>query len=45
MSADGIWRTLERLANIIGLVGALAAVGVVGYFVSLGIQLLRHGGG
>jgi hypothetical protein len=45
MSADGIWRTLERLANVIGIVGALVALGLMGYFASLGIQLVRHGGG
>jgi hypothetical protein len=44
MAADGIWRTLGRLANVIGIVGALVALGLVGYFASLGIQLLRHGG-
>ena len=45
MPADRIWRTLERLAKVIGIVGALVALGLVGYFASLGIQLLRHGGG
>ena len=45
MPAGGIWRTLERLAAVIGIVGALVALGLVGYFASLGIQLVRHGGG
>ena len=45
MPADGVWRTLERLANIIGIVGALVALGLVGYFAGLGVQLVRHGGG
>ncbi|HEY7651175.1 MAG TPA: hypothetical protein VIG07_00030 [Methylomirabilota bacterium] len=44
MPSDGIWRGLERVANIIGIVGALVALGVIGYFASLGIQLVRHGG-
>jgi hypothetical protein len=38
------WRTLERLANVIGIVAALMALVLVGYFASLGIQLVRHGG-
>ena len=44
MPADGIWRTLERLAYVIGIVGALVALGLVGYLASLGLQLVRHGG-
>ena len=44
MPADGIWRTLGRLANVIEIVGALVALGLVGYFASLGIQIVRHGG-
>jgi hypothetical protein len=42
MPANGIWRILERLANVIGVVGALVALGLVGYFASLGIQLVRQ---
>jgi hypothetical protein len=45
MSADRIWPTAARVANIIGIVVALAALGLVGYFASLGLQLVRHGGG
>jgi hypothetical protein len=45
MPAHGLWTTLGRLANIIGIVGALAALGLVGYFACLGLQLVRHGGG
>jgi hypothetical protein len=45
MPAYGTWRTLERLANVIGFVGALVALGLVGYFASLGLKLMRHGGG
>lgn len=45
MRADGIWRTLQRLANLIGVVAALVALGLVGYFAWLGLQVLRHGGG
>lgn len=45
MPADGIWRTLGRLANVIGIVAALVALGLIGYFASLGIQLVRPGGG
>jgi hypothetical protein len=32
------------LANVLGIVGALVALGLVGYFASLGIQIVRHGG-
>ena len=45
MPSDRLWNSLVRLANVIGIVGALAALGLVGYFASLGIQLVRHGGG
>jgi hypothetical protein len=45
MLAHGMWTTLGRLANILGIVGALAALGLIGYFACLGIQLVRHGGG
>jgi len=44
MSADGIWRTAARVANIIGIIVALAALGLVGYLASLGLQAMRHGG-
>ena len=44
MPSDRIWRGLERLANVIGIIGALVALGVIGSFASLGIQLVRHGG-
>jgi hypothetical protein len=42
MPANGIWRILGRLANVIGVVGALVALGLIGYFASLGIQLVRQ---
>jgi hypothetical protein len=45
MRANGIWRTLGRLANVIGIIVAVAALGLLGYLASLGIQVLRHGGG
>jgi hypothetical protein len=45
MPADGIWRTLGRVANVIGIIVAVAALGLIGYLASLGIQVLRHGGG
>jgi hypothetical protein len=45
MSGAPIWTILERLAGVIGTVVALVALGLVGYFASLGIQLARHGGG
>jgi hypothetical protein len=44
MPSDRIWRGLEQFANVIGIVGALVALGVIGYFASLGIQAMRHGG-
>jgi uncharacterized membrane protein YeaQ/YmgE (transglycosylase-associated protein family) len=45
MPTDRIWHTLGWLANVIGIVGALVALWLVGYFASLGIQLLRLNGG
>jgi hypothetical protein len=43
MSPRPSWRTLERVVNVIGLVSAVAALGLVGYFASLGLQALRGG--
>jgi hypothetical protein len=37
------WRGLVRFANIVWVVWLLLALGVLGYFTSLGIQVLRHG--
>jgi hypothetical protein len=31
MPSDGIWRTLAKVANLIGILWALAAVGLLGY--------------
>jgi hypothetical protein len=45
MPLDGIWRTLGRVGNIIGIIAALMALGLVGYFASLGLQLMRPSGG
>jgi len=45
MLADRIWRTLERLAKVIGIIVAVAALGLIGYLASLGLQLMRRGGG
>lgn len=42
MAADGLRRTLGRLANGIGIAGALLALGLVGYFASLGLRLMRQ---
>ena len=44
MPSGGIWPTLAKVANAIGVIWALAALGVLGYFANLGIQVLRHGG-
>lgn len=44
MPSDRLWNSLARLANVLGIVGALVALGLVGYFASLGIQIVRHGG-
>lgn len=43
MPPDRIQRVLVRLANILGVVWLLVALGVLGYFVSLGLQLVRQG--
>jgi hypothetical protein len=43
MPPDRIQRGLVRLANIVGVVWLLLALGILGYFASLGLQLLRHG--
>jgi hypothetical protein len=45
MSADARWRTAARVANLIGIIVALGALGLVGYFASLGLQLMRASGG
>jgi hypothetical protein len=44
MPSDGIWPTLAKVASAIGVIWALAALGVLGYFAILGIEVLRHGG-
>ena len=44
MPASAIWRILGRAGTVIGIIVALAALGLVGYFASLGIHILRHGG-
>jgi hypothetical protein len=44
MPADKIWRTMERLANAIGVIVSVAALGLIGYLASLGLQLMRRGG-
>jgi hypothetical protein len=44
MPSDGTWQILAKVANAIGVIWALAALGVLGYFANLGIQALRHGG-
>ena len=41
MPTDGIWRAVA----LIGIIVALAALGLVGYFASLGLRLMRPGGG
>jgi hypothetical protein len=43
MPRDRIQRGLVRLANIVGVVWLLLALGILGYFASLGLQLVRHG--
>lgn len=43
MPPGQIQRALVRLANIVGVVWLLLALGTLGYFASLGYQLLRHG--
>jgi hypothetical protein len=42
---DRIWRTLARVANIVGIIVAIAALGLIGYYASLGLQLMRPSGG
>jgi hypothetical protein len=43
MATGRTWRTLERIANVIGILAAAAALGLIGYFVSLGLQLVMPG--
>lgn len=38
-----IWRRLQQLGNVIGMLGVLAAIGILGYYVSLAVQVLRSG--
>ncbi len=40
MRSDQIWRGLVRLANIVGVLWSLLALGILGYYASLGVQLL-----
>ena len=35
MATDGIWRALGWLANIVGVLIALLALGVIAYFIGL----------
>ena len=42
MPPDRIQRGLARVANIIWVVWLLLALGTLGYFASLGLQLVRH---
>jgi len=35
---------MAKVANVIGIASGLVALGLLGYFASLGIQLVRHGG-
>jgi hypothetical protein len=44
MASNGIWRTLERVANVIGIIWVLAALGLLGYFARMGLALLHHAG-
>lgn len=43
MPPDQIRRGLVRLANIVGVVWLMLALGTLGYFASLALQLLRRG--
>ncbi len=43
MPPDRIQRGLVRLANILGVLWLLVALGILGYFASLGLQLLQQG--
>ena len=45
MPTDGIWRAAARVANVIGIIVAVTALGLIGYLASLGLQLMRRGGG
>jgi preprotein translocase subunit Sss1 len=38
-----IWHRLHQLANVIGILAALTAIGILGYYVSLAAQVLRSG--
>ncbi len=37
------WRGRMRFTDIVWVLWLLLALGVLGYFASLGIQILRHG--
>ncbi|MGH7400672.1 MAG: hypothetical protein ACRELW_24370, partial [Candidatus Rokuibacteriota bacterium] len=45
MPSERIWRSLERFANVIGILVVLAALGRLSYFASLGIHLVRPSSG
>jgi hypothetical protein len=38
-----IWRRLQQLVSLIGFLGALTALGILGYYVCLAAGLLRSG--
>jgi UPF0716 family protein affecting phage T7 exclusion len=44
MASGDIWRTLEKVATVIGIVWTLAALVLLGYFASLGFHLVRAAG-
>ena len=43
MATDGIWRVLGWLANIVGVLIALLALGVIAYLIGLMTHLWRSG--
>lgn len=44
MATDARWRAAARVANLVGIVVALGALVLLGYFASLGIQVMRASG-
>lgn len=39
-SSAGVWRVLERVANVAGVVSAALALGLIGYYAYLGSRLV-----
>ena len=42
MASDHFWHQMKYVANVVGVLTALGAFGVIGYYASLGLRMLRY---